>query len=117
LAQKARCPVSLAAGRCDGPLTTWALDHRSGNVSATGAASLPLRSYTARAMQLKSVIEAGKDSGFVAHVPALKGCWSQVATREQAIENVREAIQAWLEVEQDKTERLGAPTDVELVNV
>jgi predicted RNase H-like HicB family nuclease len=85
--------------------------------SATGAASLPLTSYTARAMQLKIVIEAGEDSGFVVHVPALKGCWSQGATREQAIENVREAIQAWLEVEQDKTERLGARTDVELVNV
>jgi hypothetical protein len=46
---------------------------RSAVFSATGAASLPLASYAARAMKLKIVIEAGEDSGFVAHVPALKG--------------------------------------------
>ena len=68
-------------------------------------------------MKLKVVIEPGEDSGFVAHVPALRGCWSQGATRDEAIENIREAIEAWLEVEQDKSERSGSAGDVELVTV
>jgi predicted RNase H-like HicB family nuclease len=68
-------------------------------------------------MKLKVVIEPGEDSGFVVHVPALKGCWSEGATREESIENIREAIEAWLEVEQDKAERSGPPRDIELVTV
>jgi predicted RNase H-like HicB family nuclease len=62
-------------------------------------------------MTLKVIIEPGEDSGFIAHVPALPGCWSQGQTRQQAIENAREAIAAWLEVEQDKpTMRWTPPT-------
>jgi predicted RNase H-like HicB family nuclease len=68
-------------------------------------------------MKLKVVIENGEDRGFVARVPALKGCWSQGATRGEAIANVREAIEAWLEVEQDKSEQGVPPKDVELINV
>jgi predicted RNase H-like HicB family nuclease len=68
-------------------------------------------------MKLKVVIKPGEDSGFVAHVPALRGCWSQGSTREEAIRNAREAIEAWLETEQDKPEQTGAIADVELLNV
>ena len=67
-------------------------------------------------MQLKVIIEPGEDRGFIAHVPALRGCRSQGATRQQALDNIREAIQVWLEVEQDKPET-GNIADVELVNV
>jgi len=52
-------------------------------------------------MNLKVVIEPGEDGGFVAHVPALRGCWSQGATRDEAVANVREAAEAWLESDQD----------------
>jgi len=68
-------------------------------------------------MTLKVVIEPGEDSGFVAHVPALRGCWSQGQTRDETMANIREAIEAWLETEQDKVERPSAPEDVELVTV
>jgi predicted RNase H-like HicB family nuclease len=68
-------------------------------------------------MQLKVIIEPGEDSGFVAHVPALRGCWSQGATREKALANVREAVEAWLETEQDKSDKAATPQDVELINV
>jgi predicted RNase H-like HicB family nuclease len=68
-------------------------------------------------MKLKVVIEPGEDAGFVAHVPALRGCWSQGATRQEALTAIQEAAAAWLEVEQDKVER-GAPHgDVELITV
>lgn len=68
-------------------------------------------------MVLKIVIEPGEDSGFIAHAPALKGCWSQGRTRDEALANIREAIIGWIEVEQDKVETNGGPVDVELVTV
>ena len=68
-------------------------------------------------MQLKVIITSGEDRGFIAHVPALRGCWSQGATREGVVVHIREAIEAWLETEQDKAEHGVLPTDVELISV
>ena len=48
---------------------------------------------------IKIVIETGKDNYFVAHVPALTSCWSQGKTREEALQNIREAIDLYLEPE------------------
>ena len=53
----------------------------------------------------------------MARVPALKGCWSQGPTREEALANVREAIEGRIEAEQDKAEPAVAPGDVELLNL
>jgi predicted RNase H-like HicB family nuclease len=68
-------------------------------------------------MLLKIILEPGEDSGYVARVPALRGCVSQGSTREEALANVREAIELWLEVEQDKADREAGAADVELVQV
>ena len=48
-------------------------------------------------MTLKVVIEKGEDGYFSAHCPALKSCWSQGRTREEALQNIREAIDLYLE--------------------
>ena len=56
-------------------------------------------------MELKVMIREGEAGYYVARVPALKGCWSQGKTREEAIENVKEAATLWLEVEQEKRTR------------
>ena len=56
-------------------------------------------------MVLKVVIEPGEDQGFVAHVPALRGCWSQGVTRTETLEYIREAIGACLDAQQDKALR------------
>lgn len=53
-------------------------------------------------MELRVVVRRGEAGYFVARVPALKGCWSQGKTIDEAIANVREAAALWLEVEQDK---------------
>lgn len=50
-------------------------------------------------MNIKVVIESGEDGYFVARVPSLKGCWSQGKSREEALENIREAIDLYLEPE------------------
>ena len=47
-------------------------------------------------VNLKIVIEPGEDGYYVAHCPALKSCWSQGKTREEALKNVREAIDLFL---------------------
>jgi predicted RNase H-like HicB family nuclease len=38
-----------------------------------------------------------EDGGWVAEVPSLPGCISQGETKEDVIENVRDAIQTWIE--------------------
>ncbi len=49
-------------------------------------------------MKFDVVLHKDED-GFWAEVPALKGCFSQGETMEEAIENIKEAITAWLSVD------------------
>ena len=48
-------------------------------------------------MKYTVILEKGRESGYVAHVPALRGCASQGESREEAISNIKEAIQAYIE--------------------
>ncbi len=68
-------------------------------------------------MKFKVVTEPGDQSGFVAHVPALPGCWSQGTTREEAIANIREAAEGWLEAQQDRIETQNPPGQVDLISL
>ncbi len=36
------------------------------------------------------------DEGYSVSVPGLPGCWSQGATEQEALENIRDAIQGYL---------------------
>ena len=58
-------------------------------------------------MTLKVVVQPGEDFGFVVSVPALPGCHSQGATRDEALANAREAIAGWLETDQTKGDAIG----------
>ena len=68
-------------------------------------------------MTLKVILEPGEDSGFIAQVPALRGCRSQGQSREETLSNIREAIALWIETEQDKVETQSSLIDIELVTV
>lgn len=48
-------------------------------------------------MKYRVLIEEVEDGIFVAEVPSLPGCISQGRTRNEAIENAKEAIAAYLE--------------------
>ena len=48
-------------------------------------------------MNLKIVIEKGEDGYLVVSCPSLPGCISQGKTRKEAIANIREAIELYLE--------------------
>ena len=65
-------------------------------------------------MNVKVVIERGEDGYFVAHCPALKSCWSQGKTREEALTNIREAIALYLEPESAEVEQTAEREVVEL---
>ena len=38
------------------------------------------------------------EEGYSVWVPGLPGCWSQGHTEEEALENIKDAIQAYLEI-------------------
>ncbi|HEX7186496.1 MAG TPA: type II toxin-antitoxin system HicB family antitoxin [Thermoanaerobaculia bacterium] len=48
-------------------------------------------------MKYRAYIEQDEDGVFVARVPSLPGCISQGQTRDEAQENIEEAIAAYLE--------------------
>jgi len=50
-------------------------------------------------MTIKVILEPGEDGYIVAHAPSLKSCWSQGKTREEALANIREAIELFLEAD------------------
>jgi len=47
-------------------------------------------------MQFNAIIEQDKD-GFYAYVPSLQGCVSQGSTLEEALANIKEALELYLE--------------------
>lgn len=60
-------------------------------------------------MRLKVVLEPSEDGGYTIYVPALPGCISEGETIEEALQNVQEAIELYLEpTEDDLTPKEGA---------
>jgi len=67
-------------------------------------------------MTFKIVLEPGEDGWIVAECPSLPGCVSQERTEAEAIDNIREAIQLWLETEVEK--RTGSlPANAKILEV
>ena len=48
------------------------------------------------------ILERGQDGYVIAHCPSLKSCWSQGKTRDEALRNIREAIELYLEPQPDQ---------------
>jgi len=46
----------------------------------------------------QAVLYRGEDGLWVAEIPSLPGCISQGETREQALENIRDAIEGYIDV-------------------
>lgn len=56
------------------------------------------------------IVEKGRESGYIAYAPALKGCVSQGETRKQVLENIKEAIEVYVEALLE--DGLPVPTEV-----
>ena len=52
-------------------------------------------------MKLKVVLEASEEGGYTVYVPSLPGCISEGDTKEEAVSNIREAIELYLEPTED----------------
>lgn len=65
-------------------------------------------------MKLKVVLEPSEEGGFTVYVPSLPGCISEGDNLEEALANIREAIELYLEAE-DPVILPDAATVVELV--
>ena len=52
-------------------------------------------------MKLKVVLEPSDEGGFTVYVPALPGCISEGETVDEALTNVQEAIELYLEPIED----------------
>ena len=48
-------------------------------------------------MKLKIILEPSDEGGFTVHVPSLPGCISEGNTMKEALDNIREAIELYLE--------------------
>ena len=56
-------------------------------------------------MMLHVTMEAAEDGWIVVECPALPGCVSQGRDEKEAVDNIREAITAWLWAEDKKAMR------------
>ena len=55
-------------------------------------------------MRLKIILEPSEDGGYTAIVPALPGCISEGNTRKETLDNIKEAIELYLDpVDDDLT--------------
>ena len=52
-------------------------------------------------MTLRIVLEPSDEGGFTVTVPSLPGCISEGCNRQEAIENIQEAIELYLEPVED----------------
>jgi len=68
-------------------------------------------------MRFRVILEPDEDGVFVAQVPALPGCISQGATRAEALKNVQEAIEGYLESLREHNEPIPPSIDEEVVEV
>ena len=55
-------------------------------------------------MKLKVILESSDEGGYTVYVPSLPGCISEGDNKEEALANIKEAIELYLEpVEDDFT--------------
>jgi len=52
-------------------------------------------------MRLRVVLEPSDEGGYTAYVPSLPGCISEGDSREDALRNIKEAIELFLEPVED----------------
>ncbi len=52
-------------------------------------------------MKIKVIIEPSEEGGYTVYVPSLPGCVSEGESVEEAMKNIREAIELYLEPVED----------------
>lgn len=68
-------------------------------------------------LRYRTLIEKDEDGKFTVTVPELPGCISCGSTRAEALDNIKEAIRAYIESLQKHNEPIPPPISEEIVTV
>ena len=68
-------------------------------------------------MKYRALIQQDEDGVFIAEMAGLPGCVSQGQTRSEALRNVQEALEAYLESLQAHGEPVPPPIEEEVIEV
>jgi len=68
-------------------------------------------------MKYRAIIEQDEDGNFVATVPSLPGCISEGKTRQEALKNIKDAINGYLESLKKHNEPIPPAIEEEVVEV
>jgi len=68
-------------------------------------------------MKYRTLIEQDEDGNFVVQCPSLPGCISQGKSREEALANIKDAIQGYLASLRKHDEPIPPPIEEETVEV
>lgn len=66
-------------------------------------------------MNLRVILEPSEEGGYTVIVPSLPGCISEGETREEALENIREAIELYFEPVEDDSSFAPGSEQLEIV--
>ncbi|MHB2153839.1 type II toxin-antitoxin system HicB family antitoxin [Calditrichota bacterium GD2] len=66
-------------------------------------------------MKIKVYLQQSEDGGYTVIVPSLPGCISEGDTKEEAIKNIKEAIELYLEPVDDDTTIIPQAEEIELL--
>ena len=53
-------------------------------------------------MKVKVILEKAEEGGYTVYAPSLRGCISQGETKEEALKNIKEAVELYLEADIDE---------------
>lgn len=65
-------------------------------------------------MEIKIVLEEQEEGGFTVYVPSLPGCISEGETVEEALRNIREAIELYLDARIEKIHDKGKVMNIKI---
>ena len=65
-------------------------------------------------MKLRVVLEPSEDGGYTVYVPSLPGCISEGDTIEEAIKNIKEAIELYLESDESEIPDIAIVEEIEI---
>ena len=65
-------------------------------------------------MKFKVILEENEEGGYIISVPSLPGCISEGDTKEEALENIKEAIELYLEPD---IEELSSKKNIQILEV
>ena len=65
-------------------------------------------------MKFKVVLEENEEGGFTIFVPSLPGCISEGDTKDEALQNIKEAIELYLEPD---VEKVPTGKDIQILEV